>query len=301
MYSTGLNTGSQPYYFQNQSVGSIYGLSKSNGKSIVSEGRKGVIYKDSAQFYYGFSGIKVDGQNIGFTEVPDSLELNSADDLNKYLVSQPFILNDNSDFRYNIEYGITDNASAKELLGNDKFINFKLELVEADNQNVIGEYDNVNFTSSELTDYKKTNYKVDTKGIGSKKVVLKLTVNNNFDPGYTLSETYLGSAGNNLSKENYSQIKYNENQIVTTYDLAQNYPNPFNPATVIKYQVPKDGHVTLKVYDILGREVATLIDGFKSQGRYNVTFNAGSLASGVYIYQLRADDFVANKKLILMK
>ncbi|HKJ81731.1 MAG TPA: T9SS type A sorting domain-containing protein [Ignavibacteriaceae bacterium] len=88
---------------------------------------------------------------------------------------------------------------------------------------------------------------------------------------------------------------------MTTYDLAQNYPNPFNPATVIKYQVPKDSHVSLKVYDILGREVATLIDGFKSQGRYNVTFNAGNLASGVYIYQLRADDFVANKKLILMK
>lgn len=95
--------------------------------------------------------------------------------------------------------------------------------------------------------------------------------------------------------------KTNSVAIPKDYELFYNYPNPFNPTTIIRYALPKDGLVTLKVYDVLGREVKTLINEFKPAGSYNVTFDASNLASGVYIYQLRAGDFVANKKLILMK
>jgi len=100
-------------------------------------------------------------------------------------------------------------------------------------------------------------------------------------------------------------------QAPVTYELSQNYPNPFNPATTINYQIPQNGMVTLKVYDILGREVATLVNEQKAQGRYSVNFSAtgGSanggdasrLASGVYIYQIRANDFVSSKKMMLVK
>ncbi len=83
--------------------------------------------------------------------------------------------------------------------------------------------------------------------------------------------------------------------------LYQNFPNPFNPTTKIKYQLPKDGFVTLKVYDILGREVKTLVNEYQSKGRYDVTLNAENLASGIYIYQLIANDFIANKKLVLLR
>ncbi|MFH1197461.1 MAG: kelch repeat-containing protein [bacterium] len=91
--------------------------------------------------------------------------------------------------------------------------------------------------------------------------------------------------------------------------LYQNYPNPFNPTTTIKYSIPgvetpymaSLQHVTLKVYDVLGREVATLIDEKKSAGTYEVNFDASSLSSGMYIYQLRAGTFVSSKKLMLLK
>jgi len=83
--------------------------------------------------------------------------------------------------------------------------------------------------------------------------------------------------------------------------LIANYPNPFNPSTIISYQIPDDGLVTLKVFDALGREVKTLVNEFKSQGKYSVSFDASNLTSGVYFYQLRAGDFVSIKKMILMK
>jgi len=83
--------------------------------------------------------------------------------------------------------------------------------------------------------------------------------------------------------------------------LSQNYPNPFNPSTVITYQLPVSSGVTLKVYDVLGNEVATLVDEEKSAGSYEVNFNASILSSGIYFYKLQAGSFSETKKLILLK
>ena len=85
------------------------------------------------------------------------------------------------------------------------------------------------------------------------------------------------------------------------FGLGQNYPNPFNPATVISYSIPRLGHVSLKVYDILGNKVATLEDGVQSPGAHEVVFNAARLASGVYFYRLNAGGFTQTKKLMLLK
>jgi len=83
----------------------------------------------------------------------------------------------------------------------------------------------------------------------------------------------------------------------------QNYPNPFNPGTVIRYQIPNNSYVTLKVYDAIGREIVTLVDEFKSTGVYNSTFNTqrSSLSSGIYFYQLRAGNYINTKKMLLLK
>ncbi len=87
----------------------------------------------------------------------------------------------------------------------------------------------------------------------------------------------------------------------TEFSLTQNYPNPFNPTTTISFEISHQSYITLKVYNVLGKEVATLLNGEKSAGKYNVEFNAGGLASGVYFYKLQAGSFVQTKKLILMK
>lgn len=85
------------------------------------------------------------------------------------------------------------------------------------------------------------------------------------------------------------------------FNLYQNYPNPFNPTTVISWQSPVASHQTLKVYDILGNEVVTLVDEYREAGRYKVEFDASSLASGVYIYKLTAGSFVSSKKMMVVK
>ncbi|MGH2575846.1 MAG: T9SS type A sorting domain-containing protein, partial [Ignavibacteria bacterium] len=85
------------------------------------------------------------------------------------------------------------------------------------------------------------------------------------------------------------------------YMLMQNYPNPFNPSTKITYALPKAGNVKLAVYDILGKEVAVLVNEFKQVGRFTVEFNAKNLSSGAYFYKLEAGDFTDVKKMVILK
>jgi len=106
-------------------------------------------------------------------------------------------------------------------------------------------------------------------------------------------------------------IKYNppiinfveeiDEDIPERFSLFQNYPNPFNPSTTISYSIPTEGYVTLKVYDVLGNEVASLVDEQKHSGTFDVHYNASTLSSGIYYYQLVTSEFTSTKKLILMK
>jgi ELWxxDGT repeat protein len=83
--------------------------------------------------------------------------------------------------------------------------------------------------------------------------------------------------------------------------LSQNYPNPFNPTTTIGYQLPVSGQVTLKVYDVLGKEIASLVNEYKPAGSYEVIFNATGLSSGIYLYKLKSESFIETKKMIVLK
>ena len=83
--------------------------------------------------------------------------------------------------------------------------------------------------------------------------------------------------------------------------LAQNYPNPFNPVTKISYSLPVSGDVTLIIYNLLGEEVARLVDGFQQAGKYNTTWNASNVSSGIYFYRLQSADFTETRKMVLLK
>jgi len=111
-------------------------------------------------------------------------------------------------------------------------------------------------------------------------------------------------SGNNnfaLGKKQNETTVTNDNEVVKEYALFNNYPNPFNPSTTITYQLPKSGNVTVKIFDILGNEVKTLVNEQQEMGRYTVQFDASSIASGMYVYQLKANDYIATKKMILTK
>ncbi|NWG28524.1 MAG: T9SS type A sorting domain-containing protein [Ignavibacteriaceae bacterium] len=98
-----------------------------------------------------------------------------------------------------------------------------------------------------------------------------------------------------------SDVFIETNTTPTEFILYQNYPNPFNPSTIISWQSPVGSHQVLKVFDVLGNEVATLVDEYKEAGNYEVYFNAASLSSGVYFYRLNAGDYVKTMKMVLLK
>ncbi len=128
--------------------------------------------------------------------------------------------------------------------------------------------------------------------------------------GYTSTQTstvsldyngnYSSSASFTITPDNVTSVN-SKSTTVSNFELYQNYPNPFNPTTVIKYSVPVASKITLKVYNVLGSEIKTLVNSEKAAGNYSVEFNGSNLASGIYFYQLKAGNFVQTKKFVLMK
>lgn len=142
---------------------------------------------------------------------------------------------------------------------------------------------NINYTTNDTPDVAIIEFTIDSS-----------LISNKLHQGskWQIDELYFGP----ISDVNDEQTK-----IPDTYYLHQNYPNPFNPSTVISWQSPVGGRQTIKVYDLLGNEAATLVDDYKPAGRYEVAFNAEKLASGFYFYQLKAGEYTAVKKMILIK
>jgi hypothetical protein len=101
--------------------------------------------------------------------------------------------------------------------------------------------------------------------------------------------------------ETATGVKQVSAEVPSSFQLSQNYPNPFNPTKTIKYQISGTGKVVLKVFDILGKEVAALVNETKEAGSYKATFNASTLSSGVYFNTLKAGNFISTKKMMYLK
>ena len=120
--------------------------------------------------------------------------------------------------------------------------------------------------------------------------------------GNTIHKWISGMGGIILYRSDYiTSIGLESDLIVKDFELYQNYPNPFNPSTKISWQSPVGSHQTIKVFDVLGREVATLVDEYRTAGNYEVDFNAADLPSGVYMYRIQAGDYAETKKMILLR
>ncbi len=280
-------------------------LNKENSMAIFN-GREGIVGKNGAQFFFALGDISVDGQTVEFIQIPDSLETNNLATVNNYFESEPFLVNSNSNLTYGVEYGMVDSVLCSSVLKNNGKITFKVELIDDKTNEVLDVFDEVTYSEKDVFQYDNIGYKVNLDGIGEKTIRLRLSTNTNLSFDNSLSNRI--SDQNMLAKTGYRNINYQGKSVVTEYALEQNYPNPFNPNTTIKYQIPaslnpsKGGTlVTLKVYDILGNEVATLINEEKPAGRYEINFNASSLASGVYIYKIQAGSFISSKKMLLLK
>jgi hypothetical protein len=120
------------------------------------------------------------------------------------------------------------------------------------------------------------------------------------------ADTALGVAKNNLKTAIDGLVTTDVVDLVNgnnpiAFTLSQNYPNPFNPTTIISYQLPVNSKVSIRVYDMLGREVAMLVDGMQQAGNYTTKFIGTGLPSGAYIYQMKADNFVETKRLVVLK
>ena len=116
-----------------------------------------------------------------------------------------------------------------------------------------------------------------------------------------LAGNLISSQNNLINYSDSSENNEDDDVIPLEFSLLQNYPNPFNPTTKITWQSPVAAHQLLKVYDVLGNEVATLVDEFKAAGIYEVNFEAHNLASGIYIYRLTSDNFSETKKMMLLR
>jgi len=232
--------------------------------------------------------IFVSGGNQGLWRLPatDTIWIEAA----TFPIYEFFIAS--NDYIYTKEAKSTDNGQTWTTIGNGSYIYSFAEnsighLFFGTNEYGQGVYRSVDFGET---------WELISDGLPTSININALTVD---------SEDYLyaGTGGKSMFKTTTSTLVSVEDIEFkpTSFSLEQNYPNPFNPNTIIKFQIPEAHFVTLKVFDVLGNEVATLVNEEKTAGNYNFDFTTDKLTSGVYFYRLQAGSFVETKKMILLK
>ncbi len=278
------------FYYKNGEYG-IYRLSSLYYPwGLYNEGVWDIAIKDTNVFAATTNGI-YRSTNGGFNWVNTGI---SGSKLAVYGESVYSVATDYSSGRG--IYRTTDNGASWYSIGlNDKPI---MGLAVYENKVIAGVYgEGFYITTDDGTNWYPRNEGLDSIPDNISDIVIKNgVVFSSFDAASIWKR--------NLS--DITEIKENPVEIPTIFSLSQNYPNPFNPTTTIKYSVPKiinnqSSIVNLKIYDILGREIATLVNEEKTPGMYEVEFNAKSLSSGIYFYKLAVGSFTATKKLILLK
>jgi hypothetical protein len=283
-------------------------LQKESNNTDLVFGRQAILTLDKTEITYRLEDIKLNGENILFNDFNTSQQIKSIDELNNIMQTQKFNLNKDSKLQFTSgNYAVRTELADSIKKGICKF-NFSTELVSADKNEPVGVFRNLSITKNTMNDSAKVNYTLDCSNIKEGDYYLRVVIKNQTDinADYNVSDIQYEKT-DGLPKAATQELSFNGTSVIKEYNLFQNYPNPFNPVKMINYQLPNDSKVTLKVYDILGKEITTLVNEYKGAGKYSVEFSAGScgnaanLPSGIYFYELRANDFATSKKMILLK
>ncbi|MCX6165057.1 MAG: T9SS type A sorting domain-containing protein, partial [Ignavibacteriae bacterium] len=268
----------------------------------------GVIEKNDANYIFSIGPIFASNTTYGFDDSEPPMTIQNAVDFNSNMVSDNFSLSDND----TLIIGAFGSYVSRSL-ENFQPMKFQVDLISS----TTGEHLRVLFRDTvKLEDSVEAEYLRGfiitgiPNGTDSFYVQLSVdTLDGGDGDGYGMGGVYVPDE--NLGDNNVSfkrRIHFEKgnpikpvNNIPKEYSLSQNYPNPFNPVTNIKYQIPVNGFVSLKIYDITGREIANLVKEYKQAGNYTVSFNGSNLASSVYFYRIQSGDFMQVKKMVLVK
>ena len=278
---------------------STMSLSKLSKTSSYMTGRKGVIVKGVMEFVFEISDVMLNGQNIQFSDYPDTLAVKGLKDLNDRTRSVDMNLNKESELLFSHKYYVVNEDQAEKLLSDNDEVKFKVELVRSSDDYVVGVIKEMVYNKNNADAFESKDFKLDCSGLKADNYYLRLKTAVKGKAEYFMGNGLNGSES--LEKKEYEDLEVAGVSLPLTYELQQNYPNPFNPVTSIAYAVPNAGKVTITVYDIRGRMVKKLLDTYKEPGRYTVKFDGKALSSGLYIYRLKSGDFITERKMLLVK
>ena len=259
-------------------------------------------------------GNKFKGNNEGAVKYLESYVNNHPADIGGYVVLYGFA--DSATTPEIIDFFKLNHPNAPEihklLLANLYQMNGKPDLAEEENNSIAAEDSNSSLAmAAEINNmrielYTKNNVQAAKTILNQVEKQANLINPMELNDAEHMLQSYVDPKTGSMPNAGYQPSGSSTQQSVVSIQqqqigLLENYPNPFNPTTTIAYQIPTDGHVAIKVFDILGRDVTTLVDEFKPAGSYTVQFDASRLASGIYFYSIHAGEYTALKKMLLLK
>ncbi len=304
----------------NMNKDSVFAIHNFDGQfsSLLSSQDK-LVTNDTLLFYFGWFN------EVNGISKPGVVLLDVKDNYNILNYNEDFNPRNNVLFDGNRNYIFVDNVNEKspyfgvyQYNYNSPYVSFAPESVSFDSVN-IGESKELTYT---ITNYLRNEFICDSIIVTDNAFVLS-TGTINLQVGETFEDTIIFTPTEEKNYEGkiifYSNSPFSpdtiyvngvgrmpvdvndENNLPKEYSLSQNYPNPFNPTTKIKYTIPKTNFVKIKIYDVLGNEITTLVNEEKSAGNYEIEFSGKGLSSGIYFYKIEAGEFISFKKMILLK
>lgn len=272
---------------------------------------KGVINLNSTDYVFNLGPIIIQSGQQELQEI-NSLDevppITSGVEFNEYMTSSPFTLHSGDTLILGTSGFYKENKSVTF-----EPIVYRVNLINAATNEIDRELfnDTIHVEDENITEYYRGYVMGEIEGDLSCYVQIHVEGLEGKDAIYTLSGVYDGdepTEGDNLAAGriyvdlvNSGSLSGNVNIKPTSYNLAQNFPNPFNPTTTIRYSIPNDGLVQIKIYDLSGKEVMNLVNENKVAGNYEVKFNGANLSSGIYFYRINVGEFVQTKRMVLVK